>query len=107
MAIGRVLTRGVDVWLNNPLRPLEACGTSGMKAALNGVLNFSVLDGWWPEACRHGVNGWAIGDGQEADAERDLESLYSTLENEILPAYANRERWLDMMQASIATAEEG
>ena len=107
MAIARLLTSGVDVWLNNPLRPLEACGTSGMKAALNGILNFSVLDGWWPEACRHGVNGWAIGNGEEADPAHDLASLYATLENEILPAYANRARWLEMMQASIATAEEG
>ena len=106
MAIGRVLTRGVDVWLNNPLRPLEACGTSGMKAALNGVLNFSVLDGWWPEACRHGENGWAIGDAGEPDQARDIESLYATLEGEVLPAWADRARWLGMMRASIATAAE-
>ena len=59
---GALLTRGVDVWLNTPRRPLEACGTSGMKAAMNGVLNCSILDGWWPEACDHGVNGWAIGE---------------------------------------------
>src|SRR5206468_96216 len=63
MGVARLLTRGADVWLNNPIRPLEACGTSGMKAALNGGLNLSVLDGWWPEGCRHGINGWAIGDG--------------------------------------------
>jgi starch phosphorylase len=60
--LGRLLTRGCDLWLNTPRRPLEACGTSGMKAAMNGVLNFSVLDGWWPEACIHGENGWALGD---------------------------------------------
>jgi glycogen phosphorylase len=107
MAIAHLLTTGADVWLNNPLRPLEACGTSGMKAALNGVLNFSVLDGWWPEACRHGVNGWAIGDGQEADPDRDLESLHTTLGEAILPTYADRPRWIEMMRASIATAEEG
>jgi starch phosphorylase len=67
--LGRLLTRGCDLWLNTPRRPLEACGTSGMKAAMNGVLNFSVLDGWWPEACVHGENGWALGDdaGDEAD----------------------------------------
>jgi starch phosphorylase len=106
MALARLLTRGVDVWLNNPLRPLEACGTSGMKAALNGVLNFSVLDGWWPEACQHGLNGWAIGQATEPDEERDLQSLYGTLEREILPAWADRTRWTDMMQASIATVEE-
>jgi glycogen phosphorylase len=106
MAIARRLTRGADVWLNNPLRPLEACGTSGMKAALNGVLNFSVLDGWWAEACRHGENGWAIGEASAPDEERDLESLYRTLETEILPAYADRTRWLTLMRASIAMAEE-
>jgi starch phosphorylase len=106
MAVARLLTRGADVWLNNPIRPLEACGTSGMKAALNGVLNFSVLDGWWPEACRHGENGWAIGDDSEGNEERDLESLYETLEKEILPAWADRARWVEMMRASIATARE-
>ena len=106
MAIGRMLTRGVDVWLNTPLRPLEACGTSGMKAALNGVPNFSVLDGWWAEACRHGENGWAIGEAREPDQERDLESLYRTLEDEILPAYADRAHWMRLMRASIATAAE-
>ena len=106
MALGRCLTRGVDVWLNNPRRPLEACGTSGMKAALNGVLNFSVLDGWWPEACRHGENGWAVGDGGDTDHGRELDALYGTLEREILPAWADRARWLAMMEASIATVEE-
>jgi glycogen phosphorylase len=109
MALGRALTRGADVWLNNPIRPLEACGTSGMKAAMNGVLNCSILDGWWPEACDHGVNGWAIGDATsgvpEQDA-RDAAALYEVLEREMLPAFADRARWLGMMQASIATVEE-
>jgi starch phosphorylase len=109
MGLARLLTRGADVWLNNPVRPLEACGTSGMKAALNGVLNFSVLDGWWPEACQHGRNGWAIGDGDEGPTERDrhdLEALLATLEGDILPAYADHHRWVAMMEASIATVEE-
>jgi starch phosphorylase len=110
MALGRALTRGADVWLNNPIRPLEACGTSGMKAAMNGVLNLSVLDGWWPEACAHGVNGWAIGDGTTGapdQDDRDATALYATLTDEVMPAYANRARWVGMMQASIASTQEG
>lgn len=108
MNIGAMLTRGCDVWLNTPRRPQEACGTSGMKAAMNGVLNFSILDGWWPEGCQHGVNGWQIGGGiEDADTEKqdaaDMESLYSVLLDEILPLYENdREQWIKMMQASIA-----
>ncbi len=88
--LAHYLVQGVDVWLNTPLRPNEASGTSGMKAALNGVLNFSVLDGWWREAY-NGQNGWAIGedsDPQDRDADRaDANSLYDTLENEIVPLY--------------------
>jgi len=106
MALGRLLTRGCDVWLNNPILPLEACGTSGMKAALNGVLNLSIPDGWWAEACEHGVNGWAIGDGRPTDDEHDLASLFATLEEEVLPAWADRARWKQMMRASVRTAEE-
>ena len=64
MDTGLLMTSGVDIWLNNPTRPMEASGTSGMKAAMNGTPNCSILDGWWPEACIHGVNGWAIGNGE-------------------------------------------
>ena len=91
MNMARMLTQGVDVWMNTPRRPNEASGTSGMKAALNGTLNFSVLDGWWREGF-NGHNGWAIGDDNEyADPyqqdEADARSLYDTLENEIIPLY--------------------
>jgi len=111
--LARYLVQGVDVWMNNPRRPLEASGTSGMKAALNGVLNFSVLDGWWQEGY-NGDNGWAIGDDSEQpnpdeqDA-RDAESLYSTLENQIVPLYYESGQnqlspgWLRKMKTSIAT----
>jgi len=107
MALGRQLTRGCDLWLNNPARPLEACGTSGMKAALNGVLNASVLDGWWDEACLDGVNGFAIGKAEPGDDGRDLRALYDTLEKRVLPAWADRAKWSRMMAASVAMAREG
>ncbi|MCC7358868.1 MAG: alpha-glucan family phosphorylase [Anaerolineales bacterium] len=111
--LARYLVQGVDVWLNNPRRPLEASGTSGMKAALNGVLNFSVLDGWWQEGF-NGENGWAIGDEAEftnADEQdaRDAASLYDTLENQIVPLFYEDGAaeppagWLKMMKNSIAT----
>jgi starch phosphorylase len=107
MNMGQMLTRGADVWLNNPRRPLEACGTSGMKAAMNGVLNVSILDGWWPEACKHGVNGWAIG-GENVPAKveeqdrQDALNLYNVFEQEVVPTYYSEPaRWRKMMVESI------
>ena len=106
LSLGRFITRGVDVWLNTPRRPLEACGTSGMKAAMNGVLNCSILDGWWPEACDHGANGWAIGErllGDNSDNADDAAALYALIEDDIVPTfYGNRARWRSMMRESVA-----
>ena len=106
MATGLAMTSGVDIWLNNPIRPLEASGTSGMKAAMNGVPNCSILDGWWPEACEHGVNGWAIGQSEDdRDDARDAENIYNVLENDVLPLWdEGQERWAKLMRASIATS---
>ena len=89
MSLGRLLTSGVDLWLNNPLKPLEASGTSGMKAALNGVPSLSVLDGWWIEGHLEGTTGWSIGDSVEPDTEpaRDASALYFKLEQVILPLF--------------------
>ena len=112
MSIGRMLTRGSDIWLNNPRRPLEASGTSGMKAAMNGVLNLSILDGWWPEACVHGVTGWQFGDGFEHEKEEiqdahDLKALYKVLLEEVIPTYyENKSAWMDMMRESILQTKE-
>ncbi len=111
--IARHMVSGVDVWMNNPRRPLEASGTSGEKAGLNGVPNFSVLDGWWRESY-DGTNGWAIGAEREypneaAQDEADALSLYAILENQIVPLYYRRneqgipEGWLRVMRASIMT----
>jgi len=102
MSLAQVMTAGVDVWLNTPLPPFEASGTSGMKAAFNGVPNLSVLDGWWVEGCIEGVTGWAIGDTHAGDDARDLDALHRTLRHDVLPAWKDRAHWLRMMQASIA-----
>jgi starch phosphorylase len=106
MSIGRNITGGADVWLNNPVRPMEASGTSGMKAVMNGVPNCSILDGWWPEACEHGVNGWAFGsESEDSDDRQDADALYRVLENDVIPAWrAGGERWADLMRAAITVS---
>ena len=111
IAMSRYLISGVDVWLNNPRRPMEASGTSGQKASVNGVINFSVLDGWWAEGYNQ-KNGWRIGynkeyESYEAQDVTDSQSLYETLEGKIIPAYYNKDQkgmskeWLSLMKESI------
>jgi starch phosphorylase len=108
MEMAAKLTSGVDVWLNTPLPPYEASGTSGMKAAHNGVLNFSVLDGWWIEGCVEGLTGWAIGPSsnqglnEQDTRKRELADLYNKLEYLIIPKfYQQRDAWIDLMKNSI------
>ncbi len=99
--LGFMLTSGVDVWVNTPRRPYEASGTSGMKAALNGVPSLSILDGWWIEGCIEGVTGWAIEDGAN-DAE-EATALYDKLENAVVPLYLQApEKWARMMRTTLA-----
>jgi starch phosphorylase len=113
--LARYLIAGVDVWLNTPLRPNEASGTSGQKAALNGVLNFSILDGWWREGY-NGMNGWAIGEDTDQVSDRaiqdeiDAKNLYTTLENEIIPLYYKKRasdglpgEWIERVKESMRT----
>ncbi len=109
IALARQLVQGVDVWINNPRRPWEACGTSGMKVLANGGLNLSSLDGWWAEAYQAGL-GWALGDGREHGPEQDAadaEQLYQLLEQEIIPCFYERDnddlprRWLQIMRTSM------
>lgn len=113
MCVARALVQGVDVWLNTPRRPYEASGTSGQKASLNGIPNLSILDGWWPEAY-DGSNGWAIGEEREYDNTdhqdwEDAQHLYHLLENEVAPAYYDRDangvsaRWVTLAKNAIAT----
>ncbi|HOA82430.1 MAG TPA: alpha-glucan family phosphorylase [Thermodesulfovibrio thiophilus] len=104
MEMAMKLVAGVDIWLNNPLKPYEASGTSGMKAAHNGVPNLSVLDGWWIEGWIEGYTGWAIGGMDEtSDTRRDVEDIYYKLSNEILPLfYENRSNWINIMKSAIA-----
>ena len=97
--LGALLTQGVDVWVNTPRRPYEASGTSGMKAALNGVPSLSVLDGWWIEGCAEDVTGWAIDDAEDEDGEAS--SLYDKLENKIAPLYARPSAWARVQQHCI------
>ncbi len=108
MAVARTMLHGCDIWLNNPRRPLEACGTSGMKAALNGVLNCSILDGWWDE-CYDGTNGWAIASAADDPDlgrrdQREANSLFGLLEREIVPLFYHRDahgipvQWIDKMK---------
>jgi starch phosphorylase len=98
LALAQTIIPGCDIWLNTPRRPYEASGTSGMKAAVNGVPNLSVLDGWWAEAYEPAV-GWALA-GE--DDTTDADELYRVLEDEVIPAFADRARWLELMKASIA-----
>lgn len=113
MHVGRLLTSGCDVWLNNPLRPMEASGTSGMKPPLHGGINCSILDGWWPE-CFNRRNGWAIGDGRElktpaAQDRYDAACIYDLLKREVTPAFYDRgrdgvpQRWVKLMRESMRT----
>jgi starch phosphorylase len=113
MNLARYLVQGVDVWMNTPRRPYEASGTSGMKAAVNGALNFSVLDGWWREAY-NGHNGWSIGQDRDLGSpsvqdEEDAESLYDTLENQIIPLFYERDpkeishEWMARIKDSMKT----
>ena len=113
IAMSRYLVSGVDVWLNNPRRPMEASGTSGQKASVNGVVNFSVLDGWWAEGYDQ-TNGWSIGTNDEYDSylEQDIadsQSIYRTLENKIVPAFYDKDekgvskKWVEYMKNSIMT----
>jgi starch phosphorylase len=108
MEIGKLMTSGVDIWLNTPQPPMEASGTSGMKAALNGVPSLSILDGWWIEGHIEGITGWSIGENARGtlephDSTKDAISLYQKLEKVILPLFYNhRDRFVELMRHAIA-----
>jgi starch phosphorylase len=108
MALAKLITAGVDVWLNTPQPPLEASGTSGMKAALNGIPSLSIPDGWWIEGWVEGVTGWAIGEERRssdkgADGSQDAALLYEKLEHVIAPMfYKDRDRFIEVMRHAIA-----
>jgi starch phosphorylase len=97
-----LMTQGADVWLNTPRRPREASGTSGMKVCFNGGINMSVLDGWWREACRNRINGWAIGDDEDQSDEDAAADLYQDLDDMVTTYYANPKQWTSIMKSSIA-----
>jgi len=105
MAAALEMVSGADVWLNTPLRPLEASGTSGMKAAFNGVPHLSVLDGWWIEGCIEGVTGWAVGEDGDVPGSDDAGCLYRKLEQVVLPLYygysGERAAWIAVMKGAI------
>ena len=112
LQVGRRLVSGCDVWINLPRKPMEASGTSGMKAAFNGALQLSVLDGWWAEGY-NGSNGWGIPGSEDEDPEvadtEDANEFYALLENEVIPTFYDRDengvphRWCELMKASLAT----
>jgi len=104
--VAGLMTKGCDVWMGNPQIPLEACSTSGMKAACNGLPNLSTPDGWWYRSLREGVNGWAVGENYSKDYHEDAKHLYDAIENKVMPAFANKEIWVHMMYAAIYTALE-
>ena len=105
MQSAKIILAGVDLWLNTPRKPREASGTSGMKAALNGIPSFSILDGWWIEGCIENLTGWSIGTIEDAEStdEQDTHSLYEKLEQVIIPTfYHNRQKWIEIMRHAIA-----